>query len=140
MNRSKKSKKGKKKEKDLKKLQMVQDLRSADPKYLKKLIRLQYKSLDTTGKSIAGENLKRVLRKRDDIAWTRIAAKSTLFKDGKSQQQFQRAVKKWAMVMERRNGVVPVVRVEALPEASESIWTSMNNTGRLAKKRMSDLK
>ena len=125
----------KKKSWELAKMKVVQEVKMMDAKRLKHLVGMVYRVLDQTGQSLASKNLKRILRGRKDFRWVELKVRAAAVDDKSVQKTIVQDVKRWANEMERRHGVVMAVRMTMVACATESIFTTMNNTGTEAKKK-----
>ena len=71
-------------------MRVVQEIHGFTVLGIKRLIRMVYKSMDTTSRSIAVVNLRRILKWRTDVMWLEIRMKAPVMGDQNVKREMNR--------------------------------------------------
>lgn len=120
-------------------LKTVQNIAEMPRLLLKRLLRMIYECLDSTGRSIALANMKLAIRSRRDVVFIRWAVKSPIFFSDECKKAVLKALRKWAADWERAAGILVVIELAVLERASRSILDILDSTKLKGKKKLEEL-
>ena len=128
-----------KKEKDEREVKTLVGIQNMKDTELTKVARMVMTCFDGTSRSIARSNVKRALKKRNDVVWTTGKMRSPILGGCRARKMVEGELKRCSSRMRSEEKNTIILEHQAVATATKSTLHLLNNTKPMSKKKSSEL-